>query len=997
MTDSDTFQKGRNFERRVAHLFTLLGYSVSLDHLIGGRQVDLIIEHKSGPLLRKYIVECKDQAEPLTTAQYDSFRGRLLAAKRELGPKTQGIMVSSVGFVKEAKAQSVHEEIELLTISELESSVIDFSRYVSILIKQLSDDISLKFFVKPKAKREEMLVPEFAFDIFSKWLADPVANQLTLLGDFGTGKTTLLKYLALNLAQDYLEKVIKTGAHARVPIFINLRDYTKAISLKQLILDFLDSNAIHATSYAAFEYMLHEGYILLIIDGFDEMASRGDQQATLRSFRELNRVAIRQAKILLSCRTHYFTTQHEMRRYHGSISINNLTHRTYTDLYREIAARPNYMILHLLDFDSQQVDQYIKSRCGTYSEGVIDFITTTYNLPELSRRPVLLDMIVSSHTKLRHNTEAITPGVLYTAYTDIWLNQNDWCSILDIEAKSALLELFADTVASTPDKHVNYSQLISLVRKWRDDLSGVDASEVDRELRTASFLVRDDEGNYRFSHKSFFEFFYARFLLKNATANEDSNWSRSYFSTEIYRFVRDLIPSYPIAADILVGWIRDPGRTEFVRTNAIKCIGGFKHPLILQSLFEALHSAEQDRVRWSSAAAIAYYSNDACTEQLVRSFNSDSSIYVRSNCIASLIRMNRPSSNNFLKPFIHNTNSDDVRSMTIRPIFYWALKSCNDKSIVDIAIERAPVIARSRETAPAILDLIKSNNPSGGIKYCERLLNKTTSPIIMASALAIIPANNRLPFIGKAMQMVRKYYPASYICNLIQILGELKRKDIETFLVELMEKGRPPAAQIALTSLSNNFPRSIVEFGTRWALEKSRVYKLRVAVAIEYSRLAGAIGLDLLVQLLSEKERVLLVRRVALELILEHHPNAVVNSIVDIWNDGMIPGLAQPTLEILLKCAADTAVTLMLNIGLRARRTGTRVAVCSVLSSVNSVDVTKALLQLLSEDHSKWVRSQALRSLCIPGRYIKKSDILEASKYERDQTVLNLRREFLGV
>ena len=32
-----------------------------------------------------------------------------------------------------------------------------------------------------------------------------------------------------------------------------------------------------------------------------------------------------------------------------------------------------------------------------------------------------------------------------------------------------------------------------------------------------------------------------------------------------------------------------------------------------------------------------------------------------------------------------------------------------------------------------------------------------------------------------------------------------------------------------------------------------------------------------------------------------------------------------------------------------------------------------------------------------PGRYIKKSDILEASKYERDQTVLNLRREFLGV
>lgn len=70
--------KGKHFERRVANLFALLGYSVKLDVLIGGRQVDLHLEDRSGPLSHVFIVECKNQATPVTTAQYDSFRGRIL-------------------------------------------------------------------------------------------------------------------------------------------------------------------------------------------------------------------------------------------------------------------------------------------------------------------------------------------------------------------------------------------------------------------------------------------------------------------------------------------------------------------------------------------------------------------------------------------------------------------------------------------------------------------------------------------------------------------------------------------------------------------------------------------------------------------------------------------------------------------------------------------------------------------------------------------------------
>ncbi|HYR11561.1 MAG TPA: restriction endonuclease, partial [Longimicrobium sp.] len=233
-------RKGKIFERRVGSLFALLGFSVEIDVLVGGRQVDLLLEDRRGPLSQIYIVECKDQAVPVNTAQYDAFRGRLQAARREINAKIRGVLVSSVGFVKEARAQNEHDEgIELLSISDLETRVIDFRQYVRNLVEENRRD-RLPYFVEPKIRREYQELGQPAFAFFQEWLADPVSNHLTLLGDYGTGKTTLLKHLSYMLAERYQQDVFEGGARARVPIYIDLRDYLHAISLKQIILDFLD-------------------------------------------------------------------------------------------------------------------------------------------------------------------------------------------------------------------------------------------------------------------------------------------------------------------------------------------------------------------------------------------------------------------------------------------------------------------------------------------------------------------------------------------------------------------------------------------------------------------------------------------------------------------------------------------------------------------------------------------------------------------------------------
>jgi tRNA A37 threonylcarbamoyladenosine biosynthesis protein TsaE len=320
---------GRVFEQRVAHLFALLGYAVERDLLVAGRQVDLYIEDRSGPLVRRYIVECKDQSSPVLTAQYDQFRIRLDAARHAKDPKLRGIMVASTGFVKEAKAHSQHDDVELLTISQLEQSLIDFRPYVRDLIIRLVDDVALSWFIEPQLRREHLTTGQPATEIFEEWLRDLTANHMTLLGDFGTGKSTLLKHLALNLARRYEDEVIAGGARGIVPVFIDLREYTQALSLKQIVLDLLDTYGVRAPSYAAFEHLSREGSVLLILDGFDEMASRGNLQVTLRNFRELNRAALGRAKIILSCRTHYFATDVEVHNFLGVCPSNGENQETF--------------------------------------------------------------------------------------------------------------------------------------------------------------------------------------------------------------------------------------------------------------------------------------------------------------------------------------------------------------------------------------------------------------------------------------------------------------------------------------------------------------------------------------------------------------------------------------------------------------------------------------------------------------------------------------------
>ncbi|MBE9250242.1 pentapeptide repeat-containing protein [Dolichospermum sp. LEGE 00240] len=142
----------------------------------------------------------------------------------------------------------------------------------------------------------------------NQWLDDPVKEHLSVLGEFGTGKTWFAFHYAWLALKKYLEAKKKGTQRPRIPLVIPLRDYAKAVSIESLFSEFFfRKHNIGLSGYSAFEQLNRMGKLLLIFDGFDEMAAWVDRQAMINNFWELAKVVgTAGTKAILTCQTEHF-------------------------------------------------------------------------------------------------------------------------------------------------------------------------------------------------------------------------------------------------------------------------------------------------------------------------------------------------------------------------------------------------------------------------------------------------------------------------------------------------------------------------------------------------------------------------------------------------------------------------------------------------------------------------------------------------------------------
>ena len=537
--------KGKSFEEKTGEIFKLMGFEVELNREIAGNEIDVFSKKKKsiGKKYEYYICECKYWNKKIGKNIVNKYSGVRDGVKAELKKQKKSsdcelIIISSVGFTENARKAADAHGIILSTYDELLSELMDFDGYLSSLIQAFKGSELDRLYIEQDFIPERSLEVINSFQFVKQWLKSTDKKQFSLLGDYGTGKTSFAQKLAYNMAADYK----KDPGKGRIPFLVDLRQCQQTMSLKNLVHQQLINANIEPANEDIFLKLLAEGKILLIFDAFDEMATMSNADITLDNFRQLNQAVTGDAKVILTSRTHYFRDQYEVDRILKKQGVEGLS-KTATALYREISGRPEYEIVYLKEFSDPQIKEYLQKGLKEGWKAAYEKILAIYNLYDLSSRPVLLDMIVKSLPKIEKGKEEFNVVHLYEVYTFSWFERDDHRLQITKEGREDLVEELAYRLWEEGKKSIHYSDLydvlsehLKLKIKSRKELEIADS-----EVRTASFLVRDAEGNYAFAHKSFQEFFIARKIKKELLEENTEILDLRRLSVEIIFFLRHLM------------------------------------------------------------------------------------------------------------------------------------------------------------------------------------------------------------------------------------------------------------------------------------------------------------------------------------------------------------------------------------------------------------------------------------------------------------------------
>ena len=335
------------------------------------------------------------------------------------------------------------------------------------------------------------------------WLIEQDKMHISLLGEFGTGKTWFCRHYAYR----QLERYLKDPINERLPLLITLRDYTKATTAQQLINDALLEQyklPFFGSAFEVFQEMNRRGKLLLILDGFDEMARQVDYQTVVDNFWELANLVREKSKVILTSRTEYFRWAKESEKILGGEEFGRHT---------ILLSPPKFEVLYLEPFNNDQIRQIITLRIGSKDgASVAKRILEKPNLAEMSRKPVLIELLLAALDDVNTNVVE-NPAKVYLYATDKLLLRNiDTKRTFTTTADKIyfLCELAWEMIKSG-ELRIHYTTIPERIKTYfgRRIKDQHELDTWDFDLRNQTLLHRNAAGYYEFAHKSLAEYFIA--------------------------------------------------------------------------------------------------------------------------------------------------------------------------------------------------------------------------------------------------------------------------------------------------------------------------------------------------------------------------------------------------------------------------------------------------------------------------------------------------------
>ncbi|MEU9444038.1 TIR domain-containing protein [Streptomyces sp. NPDC048304] len=394
---------------------------------------------------------------------------------------------------------------------------------------------------------------------------------LLLLGDFGHGKTFALRELARRIPAELPHLV---------PLLIELHALDRAYSFEGLVAAHLAAHGVDNIDLRAFRYMLQQGRIVLLFDGFDELVNQVTYDRAAERLQVLLDSAVDRAKIVVSSRTQHFRSQGQV----------------LTALGERVGLLPHRRVLAVREFTPQQIRAYLVNRYDGDERAADHRLRLLDAIPDLlalCRNPRLLGFVADlDDDRLRAVAgagRALSPAGLYEEVLGAWLGfeaQRGGGSPgrapgLSVDQLWDAVTALALRLWESGQDSLRLDELTDVA----ETLTGLadarlSVPQTAHAIGSGSLLVRSDDGVFRFIHGSVVEWLVARECARRITGGDSGLLERRQLSQLAVEFLCDLADHricQAWAERELSGTSGDAA-PDAAHANAVKILGRLRVP-----------------------------------------------------------------------------------------------------------------------------------------------------------------------------------------------------------------------------------------------------------------------------------------------------------------------------------------------------------------------------------------------------------------------------------
>jgi WD40 repeat protein/GTPase SAR1 family protein len=376
-----------------------------------------------------------------------------------------------------------------------------------------------------------------------QWIQAGRTQNLVILGDYGSGKTSF----CLSLMYDLLLMYKQHPEKSVLPLYFSFRDIVphRAVTPpEQRMLEILtDRYGIKTGDVEDIAAFVRAHTVLLILDGFDEVSDTLELVEAHNHLSSLGQVMRDAGGAIITCRANYFGSSHDLKRVFPLSSHIHGALGSFTGAH-------GYRVVSLQGFSTADQQAYLEKVVSDSQQrlAIWQRIKAMYDLSDLARRPILLRFIVDSAARIaRHDHHRITATVLYREYVTEWFYQQQerlHGRSVPIQDQQEVLERLAVQLFEHNQELISRDDLNGFLREQiraHNLTAQLNLAQFEYAFATCTFLTRHKDDHFGFIHRSFLEFFVAEALLSEIRRCQPEHFGQRRLLGMVKIFLAELI------------------------------------------------------------------------------------------------------------------------------------------------------------------------------------------------------------------------------------------------------------------------------------------------------------------------------------------------------------------------------------------------------------------------------------------------------------------------